>query len=219
MPRPAATSGGGAVGPANGESAIGAGPTTSCPAEPGPLLSETTPLLGGSNGKTVTAPRSSPHEGDDEQEEEEVTVLAEEATGTRLVLTLGTAYVGVFLGAVDSSVMATLSGPIASEFRALGLLSWLATAYLIANAACQPLSGRLTDVFGRGPGLVFSNVLFAAGNLICGVAGDETTMIVGRVVAGVGGGGLMSISTFLASDLVPLRKRGVVQGIGNIAYG
>ncbi|AEO62765.1 uncharacterized protein THITE_2107320 [Thermothielavioides terrestris NRRL 8126] len=44
-------------------------------------------------------------------------------------------------------------------------------------------------------------------------------MILGRVVAGIGGGGLMSISTFLASDLVPLKKRGVVQGVGNIAYG
>jgi len=196
-------------GPADEEPTI-TGPATSS-AESGPS-SETTPLLNGNGdaGKAILPPSA---------EDGEVTVLADEAHGTRLVLTLGTAYVGVFLGAVDGSVMATLSGPIASEFRALGLLSWLATAYLIANAACQPLSGRLTDIFGRGPGLVFSNVLFAAGNLLCGVAGGETGMIVGRVVAGIGGGGLMSISTFLASDLVPLRKRGVVQGIGNIAYG
>jgi MFS family permease len=127
--------------------------------------------------------------------------------------------VGVFFGAVDASIIATLSGPIASEFHSLSLLSWLATAYLIANAACQPLSGRLTDIFGRGPGLVFSNLMFAAGNLICGVSQGEGTMIFGRVVAGIGGGGLMSISTFLASDLVPLRKRGIIQGLGNIAYG
>ncbi|KAJ4306486.1 hypothetical protein N0V88_001289 [Collariella sp. IMI 366227] len=137
----------------------------------------------------------------------------------RLWLTLSATYVGVFLGAVDSSIMATLSAPIASEFHSLSLLSWLATAYLIANATFQPLSGRLTDIFGRGPGLVFSNAMFALGNLMCGVAKDEVGMILGRVVAGVGGGGLMSISTFLASDLVPLKKRGVVQGIGNIAYG
>jgi MFS family permease len=44
-------------------------------------------------------------------------------------------------------------------------------------------------------------------------------MIAGRVVAGMGGGGLMAISTFVASDLVPLRKRGIVQGIGNLSYG
>ncbi|KAK3904409.1 multidrug resistance protein fnx1 [Staphylotrichum tortipilum] len=169
---------------------------------------ETTPLL------LPPSPTTSDPEG-------ETTVLPPSATlsPTRLWLTLSATYVGVFLGAVDASIMATLSAPIASEFRSLSLLSWLATAYLIANATFQPLSGRLTDIFGRGPGLVFSNGMFAVGNLVCGLARGEGGMICGRVIAGVGGGGLMSISTFLASDLVPLKKRGVVQGVGNIAYG
>lgn len=152
-------------------------------------------------------------------QEQETTVLVEETSLTRLILIIGTSYVGVFLGAVDSTVVATLSGPISSEFHSLSLFSWLATAYLIANAAFQPISGRLTDIFGRGPGLVFSNIVFALGNLICGLAKDETTMIFGRVVAGIGGGGLMAISTFLSSDLVSLRQRGMVQGIGNMCYG
>lgn len=175
------------------------------PAEP----TETSPLIGAA---AQPKPPAAAH--DDER-----TVLAAEVTGARLWLILGTAWVGVFIGAVDSTVFATLSGPIASEFKSGAIFSWLATAYLIANAACQPISGRLTDIFGRGPGLVFSNVFFAAGNLICGLATDRYAMIFGRVVAGVGGGGLMAISTFLASDLVPLRRRGIVQGIGNICYG
>lgn len=176
---------------------------------------ETTPLLAG-NGNNKPPEQPQPQ---GEEEAGEAVVLAAPESTTRLWLILGTAYVGVFFGAVDASIIATLSGPISSEFHSLSLLSWLATAYLIANAACQPLSGRLTDIFGRGNGLVFSNVVFAAGNAICGFSQDEGTMIFGRVVAGVGGGGLMSISTFLASDLVPLRKRGIVQGLGNIAYG
>jgi MFS family permease len=101
----------------------------------------------------------------------------------------------------------------------LSLLSWLASAYLIATAALQPLSGRLTDILSRRTGLIFSNVFFAAGNLICGLATKEWVMILGRVVAGMGGGGLTAISTFVASDLIPLRRRGVVQGIGNICFG
>ncbi|KAH6893240.1 major facilitator superfamily domain-containing protein [Thelonectria olida] len=153
------------------------------------------------------------------QQEEETTVIADETSFTKLALIMGTAWVGVFLGAIDSTIIATLSAPISSEFNSLSLLSWLATAYLISNAACQPISGRLTDIFGRGPGLVFSNVFFAAGNLICGLAKDQSVMILGRVVAGIGGGGLMSISTFLASDLIPLRRRGIAQGIGNLCYG
>lgn len=187
---------------------------------------ETTPLLSDSaleanNSKPITEATEdgSSNDGVSSTGNGEITVVAEELSTTRLVVIFGTTWVGVFLGAIDASIIATLSAPIASEFQSLSLLSWIATAYLIANAACQPLSGRMTDIFGRGPGLVFSNVLFSLGNLICGVAKNEQMMILGRVVAGIGGGGLMSISTFLGSDLVPLRKRGVVQGLGNIFYG
>lgn len=155
----------------------------------------------------------------DDSDEGETTVIAEKVSFSKLCLIMGTAYLGVFLGAIDSTIIATLSAPISSEFQSLSLLSWLATAYLISNAACQPISGRLTDIFGRGPGLVFSNIFFAAGNLICGLAQSSSVMILGRVIAGIGGGGLMSISTFLGSDLIPLRNRGIAQGIGNICYG
>lgn len=187
------------------------------PALDGARDDETTPLLNGQPKAAAGDAEGQPHDGASENQEQ--TVLADDVTGPRLWLILGTAYVGVFLGAIDSTIIATLSAPISSEFKSLSLMSWLATAYLIANAACQPISGRLTDIFGRGPGLVFSNVFFAAGNLICGLAQTDTVMIAGRVVAGIGGGGLMSISTFLGSDLVPLRKRGIVQGIGNICFG
>jgi MFS family permease len=180
--------------------------------ENGHASSERTPLI-----KTIPPPTTAA-DGQPVQEEE-TTIIAEEVSTTRIVLILGTTYVGVVLGAIDSTIVATLSAPISSEFQSLSLLSWLATAYLISNAACQPISGRLTDIFGRGPGLVFSNVVFGIGNLICGLAQDEVQMIAGRVIAGIGGGGLMAISTFLASDLIPLRQRGIVQGIGNICYG
>ncbi|KAI1776181.1 MFS general substrate transporter [Hypoxylon cercidicola] len=175
---------------------------------------ERTPLLGNQNKSTISPDEPPPESNDDEQ-----IIIVEEVKGFKLWLILFTCWIGVFLGAIDSTIIATLSAPISSEFRSLSVLSWLATAYLISNAACQPISGRLTDIFGRGPGLVFSNIFFAAGNLICGLAKDENVMIFGRVVAGIGGGGLMSISTFLCTDLVPLRNRGVIQGIGNVCYG
>lgn len=119
----------------------------------------------------------------------------------------------------DTTIVATLSAPISSSFNSFSLLSWLATSYLISSAACQPLSGRLTDIYSRRWGLVFSNAVFALGNLICGLAKTEWAIILGRVVAGIGGGGLLVISTFVTSDLVPLRKRGIWQGVGNICYG
>lgn len=149
----------------------------------------------------------------------EQVVLVQEMSFTRLALIMGTAWIGVFLMALDATIIATLAAPISSEFKSLNMLSWLATAYLISSAAVLPITGRLTDIFGRGPGLVLSNILFASGNLICGLATDEYTMLLGRSMAGFGGGGLRSIQNFLASDLVPLRQRGITQGIANLCYG
>ena len=174
---------------------------------------EETPLLRDQHTATLT------DEDSVEQESTEQVVLPDELSTRRLVITLGSIYVGVFLGALDSTIIATLSAPISTSFDSLSLLSWLASAYLIANSASQPISGRLTDIFSRRTGLVVSNVLFAVGNLICGLATTEWVMITGRVVAGMGGGGLMAISTFVGSDLVPLRRRGLMQGIGNVCYG
>lgn len=154
-----------------------------------------------------------------QKDDAEITVIAQELPLTRLALIMTTAWFGVFLGAADTTVIATLSGPISSDLGSSSLLSWLATGYLIANAASQPISGRLTDIFGRGPGLVFSNLSFAAGNLLCGLAASPAILVFGRIVAGVGGGGLMSIPTFLGSDLVPLRQRGLVGGVANLFYG
>lgn len=74
----------------------------------------------------------------------------------------------------------------------------------------QPLSGKLTDIYGRRAGLIFCNVLFCAGSLICGLGQSEATIILGRVVAGLGGGGL---------NAIPLRRWGVWQGFNNICFG
>ncbi|KAK1829606.1 major facilitator superfamily transporter [Podospora conica] len=199
-----------------GASGAGTGP------QPPPqtrAVTETTPLLGDLPPSTTAHGYGQPAAKVLDDDTGEVTIIVQELSDARLIMTLMTTWVGVFLGAIDASIIATLSAPISSEFGSLSVMSWLATSYLVANAASQPLSGRLTDIFGRGPGLVCCNLLFALGNLICGLARDEKTIIIGRVIAGIGGGGLMSISTFLGSDLVPLRKRGIYQGIGNIAYG
>lgn len=186
------------------------GPSPSgTPILPNPFIDEETPLLRDNLPKPSSSDPATTEE----------TVLVDEPSTRRLVIILGSVYVGVFLGALDSTIIATLSAPISTSFSSLSLLSWLASAYLIANAACQPLAGRLTDIFSRRTGLVVSNFLFAVGNLICGLATSEWDMIAGRVVAGMGGGGLMAIGTFVASDLVPLRRRGLIQGIGNICFG
>ena len=146
-------------------------------------------------------------------------IAPKEPTALQLLWIMSGVYLGGFLAALDSTLVATLSAPISASFGSMSLLSWLASAYFIANAASQPLSGKLTDIYGRRAGLIFCNIFFAIGNLICALASAEWVMILGRVVAGIGGGGLPTIATFVASDLIPLRRRGVWQGIANISFG
>src|SRR5271156_6747368 len=129
-------------------------------------LDEETPLLYNQPESALTQSDSSSQSSSLPTTEE--TIIVDETSNIRLVLILSSTYLGVFLGALDSTIIATLSAPISTSFNSLSLLSWLASAYLIANAACQPLSGRLTDIFSRRTGLVVSNILFAVGNLTCG---------------------------------------------------
>ena len=128
-------------------------------------------------------------------------------------------WVGGFFAAIDITLIATLTGPISESFGSGSLISWLASAYFIANGALQPLAGKLTDITSRRAGLLVSNVVFGAGNLICGLATQTWSIILGRAVAGAGGGGLLVLSQFVTSDLVPLRRRGMWSGFSNICYG
>ena len=115
--------------------------------------------------------------------------------------------------------MATLASPIATSSNLLSLLAWLATAFLIGQAATQPLSGKFTDIFSRQSGFIASSLIFTSGNIICGLDRAQWTMILGRLVAGVGGGCVNTILTIFVSDLIPLRQRVVWQGVDNDFWG
>ncbi|KAL8823771.1 MAG: hypothetical protein Q9191_005562 [Dirinaria sp. TL-2023a] len=145
--------------------------------------------------------------------------ITEELSTTRLAIILGSTYLGIILAALDGTMVATLTASISASYESLPLLAWLASAYFIANSVLQPLAGKLTDIYGRRAGLIFCNVFFCAGNLICGLGRSESVIILGRVVAGLGGGGLNAIPLFITNDLVPLRRRGVWQGFNNICFG
>ena len=188
---------------------------------PEPVTDERTPLLGDASGSSEADNGNLEAQAEQEQREHDVgaTPIAEEPSTRKLLLTMSSLWISTFFAALDATIVATLSGPITASFNSGTLFSWIASGYLIANAAFQPLSGKMTDIYGRRAGLVFATVFFAAGTLICGFATKGWVMILGRVVAGTGGGCLNTISTFVGSDLVPLRKRGVWQGFGNIVFG
>ncbi|WPH03554.1 Hypothetical protein R9X50_00643500 [Acrodontium crateriforme] len=174
------------------------------------------PLLSDHNGQTYDTQNAAPG---DEAPDESPAKDSQEPSTAHLLATMGSIWLCTFFAALDSTVVATLSGPISADFKSGTAFSWIASGYVIANAACQPLSGKLTDIYGRRAGLIFATSFFATGTLICSLAQNAEVMILGRVIAGMGGGCLNTISAFVGSDLIPLRKRGVWQGIANIVFG
>lgn len=116
-------------------------------------------------------------------------------------------------------MLATISSPISASYDSFSKLSWIQTTFPIGASVSQPLSGHLTDIYGRRKGLVVCYALFATGTLLCGLAPSLWVFLLGRIIEGLGGGAIVSITAFVESDLVPLRKRALIEGLGNIAYG
>jgi len=117
-------------------------------------------------------------------------------------------------------MLATIAGPISSSLGSFSYMSWIAAMFPIGCSISQPLSGHLTDIFGRRKGLIVCYGLFATGTLACGLSGHTLWIfLTGRAVQGIGGGALASITSFIETDLVPMRKRPLIEGIGNVAFG
>ena len=120
---------------------------------------------------------------------------------------------------MDDTMMGTISGPVSASFNSLSKLSWIQTLFPIGASITQPLSGHLTDTYGRRRGLMVCYTIFAIGTLLCGLAPVISVFLLGRLMQGMGGGAIVSITAFVETDLVPLRKRAFIEGLGNICYG
>lgn len=80
------------------------------------------------------------------------------------------------------------------------------------------LISRFSDIFGRRPATLFASAVFLIGSLACGLSKTYPQLIVARFFAGIGGGGLTTMSSIVTSDLVSLRQRGTYQGLGNVVF-
>jgi EmrB/QacA subfamily drug resistance transporter len=115
--------------------------------------------------------------------------------------------VPMFLAAVDQTLLATATPVISRELGGLRDTSWLAVAYLLASVIMVPLYGRLGDRFGRRRVLSFAIDVFGLGSLACGAAPTLGLLVAARVVQGLGGGGLMTLSQALIGEVVAPRLR------------
>ncbi len=135
---------------------------------------------------------------------------------------------GMFLAALDQSIVGVALPKITSDLGGLDKLSWVVTAYLLTSTAATPLWGKISDLRGRRPIFQAAIVVFLIGSLICGLSEPIASalglpgidvMIFGRAIQGLGGGGLMSLAMAVIGDVIPPRERGRYQGYFAAVFG
>ena len=126
---------------------------------------------------------------------------------------------GLFLAALDQSIVAVALPTIVSDLGGLDHLSWVVSAYLLASTASTPLWGKISDLYGRRPLFQIAILVFLAGSLASGLAGSMAFLIAARAVQGLGAGGLMALTMATIGDVVPPRERGKYMGLFGAVFG
>src|SRR5580658_10455863 len=124
----------------------------------------------------------------------------------------------VFLGSLDSTILASALPTIGRDLGEIHLLPWLITAYLIASTAVTPLYGKISDISGRRVTLMAAIATYIAGSLVCALAPNLLVLILGRVIHGIGGGGLTSMGMIVLGDLAAPKDRGRYYGYFSVTY-
>ncbi|KAJ5377362.1 Efflux pump dotC [Penicillium cataractarum] len=132
----------------------------------------------------------------------------------KIIVVMTALCMALFLAALDMTIISTALPTIAADFGASESgYSWIASSYLLANAACIPLWGKISDIWGRKPIILFANVWFLVGSLICALAKNMAMILAGRAIQGVGGGGIIILANISVTDLFSMRDRPMYYGL------
>ena len=134
-------------------------------------------------------------------------------TGAALYTIFAALMLGMFLAALDQTIVSTALPTIVGDLGGLNHLSWVVTSYLVATTATTPLYGKLGDMYGRKPVFAAAIVIFLLGSVLSGAAQSLAELVAFRAVQGVGAGGLMVGAQAIIADIVPPRERGRYMGV------
>ena len=134
-------------------------------------------------------------------------------TGRALIPIFGALMLGMFLAALDQTIVSTALPTIVGDLGGLDHLSWVVTSYLLATTASTPLYGKLGDMYGRKPVFLAAILIFLAGSLLSGLSQSMGQLIGFRALQGLGAGGLMVGAQAIIAEIVPPRDRGRYMGL------
>ena len=140
-------------------------------------------------------------------------------THRQIVTILAGLMLGMFLAALDQTVVSTAIRTIADDLQGYDLQAWATTAFLITSTIATPLYGKLSDLYGRRPFYLFAIGVFVLGSMLCGLADSMYQLAVFRAIQGIGAGGLMALALAIIGDIVPPRERSRYQGYFMAVFG
>jgi EmrB/QacA subfamily drug resistance transporter len=118
----------------------------------------------------------------------------------------------MFLAALDQTIVSTAIRTIADDLNGFSLQVWATTAFLITSTISTPLYGKLSDMYGRKPFILFAISIFIVGSMLCGLSQSMYELAAFRAIQGIGAGGLFSLSLAIIGDIVSPRERPKYQG-------
>src|ERR1700723_666389 len=121
---------------------------------------------------------------------------------------IGALMLGMFLAALDQTIVSTALPTIVADLHGASHLSWIVVAYLLASTVSTPLWGKLGDQYGRKVFFQGAIVIFLGGSMLSGLSHSMIELIAFRAVQGLGSGGLMVGTQAIIGDIVPPRDRG-----------
>ena len=140
-------------------------------------------------------------------------------TRRQIFVVFGGVMLGLFLAALDQTIVATALPKIVDDLQGGQHLSWVVTAYLLTSTVTVPLYGKLSDLFGRRPLFIFAISVFLVGSAMSGLAQNMTQLILFRGLQGLGAGGILPLALIVIGDLFSPRERGRYQGFTGAVFG
>ncbi|EEP82761.1 predicted protein [Uncinocarpus reesii 1704] len=161
-----------------------------------------------SASSNVNAPKEMPTTEEEHNPLELTPSQSEKMARKQVLAIMGALCLALFLAALDMTIISTALPTIAAQFRANETsYTWMASSYLLANAACLPLWGKISDIWGRKIVILIANVLFLVGSLVIALSNSLAQFLVGRALQGIGGGGIIILAQICVSDLFSARER------------
>src|SRR5690625_333764 len=134
-------------------------------------------------------------------------------------LILASVMLGMFLAAIEATIVATAMPTIISDLGGFSLYSWVFSAYLLTNAATVLIFGKLADIFGRKPIFIIGVLIFLTGSTLSGFSTSIVMLIIARFIQGCGAGALMPIATTIVGDIYNKEERAKIQGYLSGVWG